>query len=308
MNEPTLVILAAGIGSRYGGLKQMEPVGPGDQTLIDYSVYDAGLAGFRRIVVVVKPEILDDFQSRLSSRWPKRFQVSHAIQELGQLPPGTSPFPSRKKPWGTAHALLAAAPHLQGPFASINADDFYGREAFQQLHSFLREVPPESLDFAMVGFRLSETLSGHGTVARGLCQTGQGGFLRSVREITTIEPHDGGARYLDEEGRHHRLSGRELVSLNCWGFTTGLLPCLSAQFSEFLNRIRDSGDEAGAEFYLPEAVNHLLASKQARVKVLESSQRWLGVTHRADLESVRRGISQRIERKEYPEKLWDHSP
>lgn len=297
-----MVILAAGIGARYGGLKQVEPVGPGGEAVLDYAIFDAKRAGFGKFVFVIRHGIEQDFRDTLGSRFAKHVNVDYAYQELDPVPPGRYVSPDRKKPWGTGHAVLCAAPSLDRPFAVINADDFYGAESFRVLARFLTQSAPANPDlFAMVGFQLDRTLSEHGTVARGLCQTDAEGYLTSVEELTAIEKQPEGVRNKEPDGRYRSLSGREIVSLNCWGFTLGLLDGLHRLFGEFLDR---NSASAKAEFYLPTAVNALIQERRARVKVLPTPCHWFGVTYREDRAVVTENIRALVRAGEYPERLW----
>jgi hypothetical protein len=300
---PTLVVLAAGIGSRYGGLKQIEPVGPGGEAVLDYAVFDAKRAGFGSFVFVIRKEIERDFRETLGRRFEPHVDVRYAFQELDMLPPGRVVPADRKKPWGTGHALLCAKPQVSGPFAVINADDFYGAESFQALGGFLR-VPPVAAGpelYAMVGFLLERTLSEHGTVARGVCRTDAGGNLLSVEELTAIERHADGIRNKEPDGSFRALTGRETTSLNCWGFPTSLFPHLGRLFASFLDR---NTSQPRAEFYLPAAVNTLIEEGAARVKVLPTPCRWFGVTYRDDRAVVIEGIRALTRAGAYPESLW----
>lgn len=294
--------MAAGIGSRYGGLKQMEPIGPGGEAVLDFAVYDAKRAGFGKFIFVIRREIDREFREMFGRRLAKHVNVDYAFQELDMVPSGHYLHPDRKKPWGTGHAVLCAAPVLDRPFAVINADDFYGAESFRALAGFLREAAPTTPEqFGMVGFQLSRTLSEHGTVARGLCQTDADGFLASVEELTAIERQPDGARNKEPDGSFHKLTGREIVSLNCWGFTPGLLGGLRRLFAEFL--IRNAAN-LKAEFYLPTAVNALIREGQARVKVLPTESHWFGVTYREDRPVVIENIRALVRAGEYPPCLW----
>jgi UTP-glucose-1-phosphate uridylyltransferase len=294
--------LAAGIGARYGGLKQIEPVGPGGEAVLDFAVYDAKQAGFGKFIFVIRREIDRDFREMFGRRLAKHVNVDYAFQELDMVPAGHYVHPDRKKPWGTGHAVLCAAPSLDRPFAVINADDFYGAESFRALAGFLRQATPAAPgQFAMVGFQLNRTLSQHGTVARGLCQMDADGFLTSVEELTAIEKQPDGARNKEADGSFRNLTGRESVSLNCWGFTLGLFGGLRRLFGEFLTR-----NEANlkAEFYLPTAVNTLIQEGQARVKVLPTESHWFGVTYREDRAVVMESIRALVRAGEYPQRLW----
>jgi hypothetical protein len=299
---PALVVLAAGIGSRYGGLKQMEPIGPGGEAVLDFAVYDAKRAGFGKFIFVIRREIDRDFRETFGRRLAKHVNIDYAFQELDMVPAGHYVHPDRKKPWGTGHAVLCAAPVLDRPFAVINADDFYGAESFRALAGFLREAALQTPEqFAMVGFQLNRTLSEHGTVARGLCQTDADGFLTSVEELTAIERQPDGASNKEPDGSFRKLTGREIVSLNCWGFTPGLLGGLRRLFAEFLTR---NSANLKAEFYLPTAVDALIREGQACVKVLPTESHWFGVTYREDRPVVIENIRALVRAGEYPPRLW----
>jgi UTP-glucose-1-phosphate uridylyltransferase len=301
---PALVVLAAGIGARYGGLKQMDPVGPGGEAVLDYAVFDAKRAGFGKVIFVIRKQIEQDFRQLFGRRFARHVEVDYAFQALDMVPAGRLVPPGRQKPWGTGHAVLCAAPVLDRPFAVINADDFYGAESFRVLARFLtQQTLPNSNLFAMVGFQLDRTLSEHGTVARGLCQTDAEGYLSSVEELTAIEKQPGGgARNKEADASYRSLTGREVVSMNCWGFSPGLFDGLRRQFGEFLD-----GNEGSlkAEFYLPTAINALIRDGQARVKVLPTPCHWFGVTYREDRPVVIESIRALVRAGEYPERLWD---
>lgn len=280
----------------------MEPVGPAGEAVLDYAVFDAKQAGFGKFIFVIRREIEQDFRDSFGRRFAKHVNVDYALQELDMVPPGHYLPPERQKPWGTGHAVLCAAPLLDRPFAVINADDFYGAESFRVLARFLTQTAPGNPDlFAMVGFQLDRTLSEHGTVARGLCQADAGGYLVSVEELTAIERQPGGARNREPDGSHRPLTGHEIVSMNCWGFTPKLLEGLRRLFGEFLDR---SQANLKAEFYLPTAVNALIQEGRARVKVLPTPCHWFGVTYREDRAVVTESIRELVRAGEYPERLW----
>ena len=291
--QPTLLVMAAGMGSRYGGLKQLDAVGPGGEIIIDYSIHDALRTGFARLVFVIRHDIETPFREAIGRKFEKRVAVEYVFQELDELPPGFAVPAGRTKPWGTTHAILLAEEAVREPFAAINADDFYGRESFQVMADFLREGGG---DYAMVGYTLRNTLSEHGSVSRGVCECDADGCLQAVTELTKIEKQGRGAQ---AEGRV--LSGNELVSMNFWGFTPALFPQLRERFEEFLRR---SGRELKSECYIPTTVNELVASGTARVKVLRTPASWFGVTYKEDKPRITSGIRQLIARGDYPEKLW----
>ncbi|HEX9670107.1 MAG TPA: NTP transferase domain-containing protein [Thermoanaerobaculia bacterium] len=288
MSRPELVIMAAGMGSRFGGAKQVAPVGPGGELVLDYSVWDAARAGVERVVFVLRRDMEEEFHAFHGSRYAGRLDVAYAFQELD----------GRRKPWGTAHAVLAARPRIGGPFMVVNADDFYGAEAFTRMADFLRR---ESGDYAMVGYELGKTLSPHGRVARGVCAVNPDGTLRAVVEHTAIEPAEGGARAVEPGGGEVRFTGREPVSMNFWGFRPDLFPRLEERFARFL---AERGDDPEAELYIPSVVDELIRAGQARVRVLPSSDRWFGMTYPEDRDEVVARIRELVARGDYPEELW----
>jgi hypothetical protein len=299
----TLVVMAAGMGSRYGGLKQIDPVGPGGEAVLDYSVFDARRAGFDRVVFVIRREIEETFRSVVGRRFEERMEVRYAYQELDKLPPGFSVPEGRQKPWGTGHALLCACEVMDKPCAVINADDFYGTDAYLVLAEFFSRPAPISGpdEYAMVGYALESTLSEHGTVARGVCATDPRGYLTSAEELVAIERTPEGIRNRQPDGSFRSLTGREIVSLNFWGFTPRILPNLTRLFELFLQR--NQGNPK-AEFYIPAAVNELVREGRARVKVLPTSARWFGVTYREDRPLVIDSIQRLIQAGAYPDRLW----
>jgi UTP-glucose-1-phosphate uridylyltransferase len=298
MKKPTLMILAAGFGSRYGGLKQIDPVGPGGETIMDYSIYDAMQAGFDRVVFVIRRDIEEPFRKFIGSRYEKKISVDYVFQELNHLPAGYSVPPNRQKPWGTGHAVLMGHEIINGPFAVINADDFYGTRSF---HALAAHLSSGSRNYAMVGFVLSNTLSEYGSVARGLCQVGTDGFLENITEITGIEKESSSAKYADAAGRIHRLHGEETVSMNLWGFTPTIFGYLQTAFVGFLER-HNAGEKG--EFYIPSVVNDLARTDIEKTRVLHSSDSWFGVTYREDRPKVIESLAQLVARGEYPEALW----
>jgi NDP-sugar pyrophosphorylase family protein len=289
----TLVVLAAGMGARYGGLKQIDPVGPSGETVLDYAVFDALRAGFDRVVFVIRRDFETLFREKIGDRYAGRARVDYVFQSLDALPPGCARPPAREKPWGTGHAVWCVREAILGNFAVINADDFYGADSFAQLARFLSGRNTNDPEFAMVGFRLSNTLSEHGTVARGVTTAGPGGELRTVVEETGIAAGDVGA------GR--KFSGDEIVSMNCWGFTPAMFPGLETQFREFLAA---RGNEPKAEFYLPAAVSTMIARGEARVRVLPTDSTWFGVTYREDKPRVEAAIAELVHAGLYPATLW----
>ena len=298
MTQPTLLVMAAGMGSRYGGLKQIDPVGPHGEAIMDYSIYDAMRAGFGKVVFIIRQSIEEAFRESVGARFEGRIPVEYVFQELDQLPAGFAVPAERTKPWGTTQAVLSAAGAIREPFAVINADDFYGAESYRALAEHFKSG---SADYAMVGFVLRKTLSAFGSVARGVCARDEDGLLKTVVELTKIEAEGVGARNTDAAGVVTRLTGDELVSMNMWGFTPGVFGQLKGIFEDFL---RQSAGDMKAECYLPNSVNLLVAQGQARVRVLSSPDSWFGVTYREDRESVVASIGELIAAGRYPERLW----
>ncbi len=289
--QPTLLVLAAGMGSRFGGLKQMEPVGPNGEWILDYSVLDASRAGFGKIVFVIRREMEEEFRRLTESKYSGTIELAYAFQEKTDTPIEVPNIEKRQKPWGTGHAVYAARKHLDTPFAVINADDFYGAEAFQTLATFLSdpEQQTSSQTYGLVGYRLSNTLSEHGTVSRGVCETAADNTLISIEEHTEIGYRaDQTISARNEAGNELSLSADTLVSLNCWGFPAGWASQLESLFQAFLE---ERGQEAKSEFYLPAAVDQLIKEGSARTLALPCESRWLGVTYREDLPSVREAIA-----------------
>lgn len=289
--QPTLLVLAAGMGSRFGGLKQMEPVGPNGEWILDYSVLDASRAGFGKIVFVIRREMEEEFRRLTESKYSDTIELAYAFQEKTDTPIQVANIDDRQKPWGTGHAVYAAREHLDAPFAVINADDFYGAEAFQTLATFLGDADQQSASatYGLVGYRLSNTLSEHGTVSRGVCQTATDNTLESIEEHTEIGYRDDKTiSAKNEAGSERSLSPDTLVSLNCWGFPAGWAAELEPLFKAFLE---ERGTEAKSEFYLPAAVDQLIKEGSARTVALPCESRWLGVTYREDLPSVREAIA-----------------
>jgi dTDP-glucose pyrophosphorylase len=298
MTPPTLLVLAAGMGSRYGGLKQIDPVGPCGEVIIDYSIYDALRAGFGKLVFVIRKEFEQQFREIVGARFEKRVAVEYVYQELDVLPPGYSLPAGRTKPWGTAHAIWTAAAAIDEPFAVINADDFYGAKGFGELARYLESG---ATDYAMVGYILRNTLSDFGSVSRGVCTVGVDGFLQDVVELTKIERDGTHARNTDAQGVVTELTADEVVSMNLWGFT----PRIFGQLQNFFERFLDNKDlDARAECYIPSAVNELVAAGRERVKVLRTSDSWFGITHREDHPRVVESIGRLIKDGTYPERLW----
>jgi len=299
MKKPTLLVLAAGIGSRFGGLKQIAPVGPQGEIIIDYSIFDAIRAGFDKVVFVIRRDIEADFKQAVGSRFEGVVTVDYAFQERDDLPAGYRLPPERTKPWGTAHAILAARHAIHEPFAVINADDFYGAEGYRLLHDFLAAAatgnPP---DWALVGFILRNTLSDHGSVARGVCRCAADGRLETVTERLAIE-RDGVAAIDSPTGT--RFSGDERVSMNMWGFTPDLFDILSTGFCDFLAA---NIANPKAEYQIPFVVDREIQAGRRRVKVLTTAEAWCGVTYTADKPQVTAHIAALVQSGRYPTPLW----
>ncbi|MFN0137449.1 MAG: NDP-sugar synthase [Phycisphaerae bacterium] len=302
-NQLALVILAAGMGSRFGGLKQLEPVGPSGATIMDYSVFDAKRAGFDRIVFIIRRDIEDAFRTTVGSRYERHIPVSYVFQQLDALPQGHSVPEGRTKPWGTGQAVLAAAAEVTGPFAVANADDFYGASSYVALADFLRRADLlDTPNYTMVGYRLRDTMSEGGTVSRGVCHCDGDGWLQSIVETTKIEKDGTNGRFPDASGAMQSLPGETLVSMNLWGFQRRFFDELRDGFTAFL---KQSGTTTDKEFYLPFAVQDSMKERGVRVKVLPSKEAWCGVTHRHDLDHVKGYIADLHTRGAYPAELWN---
>jgi NDP-sugar pyrophosphorylase family protein len=295
---PTLLVLAAGMGSRYGGLKQIDPVGPAGETIIDYSIFDALRAGFGKVVFVIRKDIEEAFRETVGSRFEKRVAVDYAFQSLEDIPPRFTVPAGRTKPWGTTHAILAGAGAVHEPFAAINADDFYGAESFRVIAGHLTSGSPE---YAMIGFILRNTLSEFGTVARGVCELADGDYLKSIVEYLAIARDGDSVKNTDATGQVTHLTGNEPVSLNFWGFTPRVFDQLRESFETFLEQ---NGSDPKRECLIPTTMNDLVAAGRARVKVLPAEGSWFGVTYREDRPRVIESIRGLIAAGQYPEKLW----
>ncbi len=302
MKKPTLVVMAAGMSSRYGSLKQIDPVGNHGQLIIDYSIYDAVRAGFERVVFIIKRENEADFRAAIGDRLANHVQVEYAYQDLTDLPEGFSVPEGRVKPWGTTHAVLAARDILDGPFAVINADDYYGPEAFRLIYDHL-SAHPEGDEYAMVSYLLGKTVSENGAVTRGICQTNDEGYLQGIVEQTGIEKDGDGGRITTDGQTYTTLPGSTVVSMNFWGFTGAFINHAKRMFPEFLKQTLQA-DAMKGEFYLPTAIGQLLDEKNARVKVLKSSEQWFGVTFQEDKPMVVQSIARLTADGLYPDNLW----
>ncbi|MDO5410050.1 MAG: sugar phosphate nucleotidyltransferase [Lachnospiraceae bacterium] len=303
--EAALVIMAAGMGSRYGGLKQIDPVDTEGNLIIDFSIYDAIQAGFKKIVFIIKKEIEADFKERIGNRIEKLADVSYVYQEVDTLPEGFSVPEGRKKPWGTGHAILSCLGTVDGPFAVINADDYYGKHAFSVIYDFLmNHQDDEKYRYTMVGYILGNTLTENGHVARGVCQTDENGTLLSICERTHIEKTPDGAAFTEDDGKTWtRLSEDSVVSMNMWGFTPSILQEVKNGFPDFLKENLDK-NPLKCEYFLPSVVGSLIAGNKAQVTVLKSEDKWYGVTYKQDKEVVVNAIQKMKEQGLYPQKLW----
>lgn len=304
MSPPTLVIMAAGIGSRYGGLKQIDPVGPNGEIVIDYSIYDALKVGFKKIVFVIRKEIEDIFREKVGKNIDSRAETVYVFQELSMLPEGFSLPPKRLKPWGTAHAVLCCQDAVNTPFAVINADDFYGPSSFRILYNYLKDVHDKGgvYNYCMVGYVLKNTLSKHGHVARGVCSVDREGFLVDIQERTKIQRFGETVKYTEDGVNWVEISSDSTVSINMWGFTPSIFSELEKRFIYFL---RDSSDNIKAEYFLPEVVGHLIREGRAKVKVLQTEEKWFGVTYREDMPDIQKEIRALISSGVYPASLWN---
>ncbi len=307
MKKPVLVVMAAGMGSRYGGLKQLDPVGGHGQLIIDYSIFDAKRAGFETVVFVIKHEIEADFKAAIGDRLSKVMEVRYAFQEREDLPGGYAVPEGRVKPWGTAHAVLAARAVVDGPFAVINADDYYGPQAFREIFDYLSATPDSTdrYEFAMVGYRLENTVTDHGSVARGVCVESPDAYLESVTERTRIEKGPACPRFTEDDGQTWTdLPGGTIVSMNLWGFTQSYLNEAWTRFPAFLNKALAENPLKG-EYFLPSVVSDLIAEGKARVKVLRSGDKWYGVTYKEDKPVVVAAIADMTRNGLYPDNLWE---
>lgn len=305
MNKPVLVIMAAGMGSRYGGLKQLDPVGNHGQLIIDYSIFDARRAGFETVIFVIKPEIEADFRAAIGERVSRVMNVKYVYQLKEDLPEGYTVPAVRTKPWGTAHAALAARKVVDGPFAVINADDYYGPESYQKIFDYLSNHPDGDVyEYVMVGYPVKNTVTEHGAVARGVCEETGDGFLTRVVERTKIEKGPP-PRFTEDGGRTWtELDGDAIVSMNMWGFNRSFLDEAQARFPAFLDKTLAENPEKG-EYFLPTVVSQLIDEGKARVKVLRSADKWYGVTYREDKPAVAAALASMTAAGLYPDRLWE---
>lgn len=302
MTKPTLVVLAAGMGSRYGGLKQLDGLGPSGETIMDYSIYDAIRAGFGKVVFIIRHVFEEDFRAKILPKYEGRIDVEVVFQEMDNLPSGFTVPEGREKPWGTNHAVMMAASAVREPFAVINADDFYGRDSFAVLSEKLQQLADQKNKYCMVGYRLGNTLSESGTVARGVCQVDSQGMLTGVVERTAIARNASGAIcFADEHGAEQTLEETTPVSMNMWGFTPDYFAYSERNFISFL---QENATNLKAEFFIPLVVNQLITSGEASCEVLDTTSRWFGVTYAADRPDVVNKINELVAAGEYPSKLF----
>lgn len=304
MKKTTLVIMAAGMGSRYGGVKQLDPVGPSGEIIMDYSVYDAIEAGFSKVVFIIRKDLEEDFKEVIGNRISQHIEVEYCFQELEDLPGGYSVPEGRTKPWGTGQAILAAKEVVDGPFAVINADDYYGKEAFVKIHDYLVSLGESNgkYQFCMAGFILGNTLSDNGTVTRGICEVDKNDILLDIKEtgdLIQVDDHVEGKNLMSQ--KEVTLPINSVVSMNMWGFTTELFEELEIGFKDFLSKF---GQEKKSEYLLPEVVGDLIEKNKAEVKVLRTNDKWFGVTYKEDKENVVKSFNELVEKGVYPEKLF----
>ena len=310
MREPVLVIMAAGMGSRFGGLKQIEPVGSGGEIILDFSLYDAMMAGFKKAVFIIKRENEADFRALIDERAGKYMEIEYAFQDITDIPAGYEVPEGRVKPWGTGHAVMAARHAVDGSFVVINADDYYGPGAFQSIYEFLENAEDDAdgkYHYAMVGYQVENTMTENGHVSRGVCQTSADGKLTEITERTKIQWQDGNIVFEDADAADGsgwtRLEPGTTVSMNFWGFTPSMLREMEARFPAFLDRALAENPQKG-EYFLPGVVDQLIQEGKADVRVLKSLDRWYGVTYKEDKESVVDAIQSMKDKGEYPDKLW----
>lgn len=307
MKKPVLVVMAAGMGSRYGGLKQIDPIDGDGHIIMDFSIFDAVRAGFAKVVFIIKKENEVDFKEAIGDRIARYVDVAYVYQDIHNLPQGFSVPEGRVKPWGTGHAVLSCAGVVDGPFAVINADDYYGKNAFEMAFRFLSEYEDtaEKYQYMMVGYKLENTLTENGHVARGICETDADGYLTKITECTRIEKHGDGTAYTEDDGATWReIPEGSTVSMNMWGFTPSILGELQARFAKFLEENLPV-NPLKCEYFLPFVVDELLKENKASVKVLKSLDRWYGVTYKEDKQVVVDAIAKLKADGLYPQKLWE---
>ena len=299
--KPTLLILAAGMGSRFGGLKQVEPVGPNGEAIIDYSIYDAIKAGFGKIVFIIRESFADAFREKFDKKLKGKIEVEYVFQELDMLPAGFSLPEGREKPWGTAHAILVAKDIIKEPFCALNADDFYGFNAYKAMADFLNNSKNDS-EFSMVGYHLNNTLSDFGSVSRGICDVDENQNLIKIVETTKILKRECRIVSIEDDGSEKLLTGKEIASMNMWGFKPSIFETLERKFTDFL---KAEINKPKSEMYIPTAVFEMISDNVAFVKVLEANSPWFGVTYKEDKPFVIEKLNTLIAKGDYLEKLWE---
>ncbi len=301
--KPSIVVLAAGLASRYGSLKQIDQFGPSGETIIDYSIYDAIQAGFKKVIFIIRRNIEEEFKEVFVGKFEQYIEIDYAFQEIDLVPEGIIIPEDRIKPWGTGHAVLMAADKVEDPFAVINADDFYGTKSFQLLHDHLASLNSNALDACLIGYKLKNTMSDHGYVSRGVCTVSNDNFLRKVTERTHIYKNSNGSIYYVENAEKYDLTGEELVSMNLVGFTPPFFNILKNGFEDF---IKLNADQPKSEFFLPDAVSNMIANDRVKMPVIETPELTYGVTYQEDKPIVKEMIRKLVDVGQYPEKLWDN--
>lgn len=306
MKKPILIIMAAGMGSRYGGLKQIDPVDEEGHIIMDFSIYDAVKAGFEKVIFIIKKENEQDFREKIGNRMEERIEVEYVYQDIENLPDGFAVPEGRVKPWGTAHAVLSCLPVVDSPFAVINADDYYGQQAFQMIYDFLSShEDTDKFQYTMVGYLLKNTLTENGYVARGVCETDANGKLTEITERVRIEKHEDGTAYTEDDGATWTfLPDETVVSMNMWGFTESMMPEIRDRFADFLTK-NLTKNPLKCEYFLPFVVDELIQEGKAEVTVLKSKDRWYGVTYKEDKPTVVKAIQSLKDQGLYPQKLWE---
>jgi len=304
MIKPTLVVMAAGMGSRYGGLKQIDPVGPNGEIIIEYSIYDAVKAGFGKVVFIIKEEMLEQFKDSIGRKIEGVVETVYVFQKLDMVPEGYNVPTERAKPWGTAHAILCSKNHVNTPFLVINADDFYGATTYKLIHDYLVNLKDnkELYQYSMIGFKLENTLTENGHVARGICQVDNSGYLTEIKERTEIKKFNDGAKYHEDEETWVQIPTGSTVSMNTWGLTPSIFEELEKRFPIFLEE--NKNQILKAEFFLPTVVDNLIHENKAKVRVLTSEEQWYGVTYKEDREIVKAAIKNLVDKGLYPVNLW----
>ncbi len=304
MIKPTLVVMAAGMGSRYGGLKQIDPVGPNGEIIIEYSIYDAVKAGFGKVVFIIKEEMLEQFKDSIGRKIEGVVETLYVFQKLDMVPEGFSVPSERTKPWGTAHAILCSKNHVNTPFLVINADDFYGATTYKLIHDYLVNLKDnkEFYQYSMIGFKLENTLTENGHVARGICQVDNAGYLTEIKERTEIKKFKDGAKYHEDEETWVQIPTGSTVSMNTWGLTLSIFEELEKRFPIFLDE--NKNQILKAEFFLPTVVDNLIHENKAKIRVLTSEEQWYGVTYKEDREIVKAAIKNLVDKGLYPVNLW----